>query len=367
MKSLILILLIIPLIGYSQGTTCSNAIVLLPDGVCRNYNASGATGAALNCNVTGNQSNVTWFSYTTNSTASCPKIEINTTPAIPFEVVVYTGCNGSANNYLYPHSLCSLDGDAIWSPDSYNPLQPNTTYYFRIRTQGTFSGGVFEVCASLNTQINDNCPTAMPLDPSYQYDDNGCNTPGPNITAASICAHTLENTAWYSYTIALDGNSIINIKNIDCDNSVAGASSSGFQIGFFTGSCTNLISMPPCTTGAADGNGFVQFTSPYFLAGTQVFVAIDGISGANCTYQIMATNSIPLPLSPRTPPRPVQPLYRISGRTIYINSQDPVLFQLYDNLGRLITYRKVTNTSVSYAAGLYHMRLNNKTHTVWLR
>jgi hypothetical protein len=360
---LLILLVFITSVTFGQGSTCGTAINLLPDSVCRNYFASGATGAALNCNVTGNQSNVTWFAVTTDAAGTCPRINIKTTPAIPFEIVVYDGCNGSASQYLYPQSLCSLDGDGLWSPDSYNFLQPNTTYYFRIRTQGTFSGGVFNICTSWNTNTNDNCPTAMPIDPSYQNDDNGCNTPGPNITAQSICAFTLENTAWYSYTIALDGNSIINIKDIDCDNSSASAGSSGFQIGFFTGGCAGLQQMPPCTSGTADGNGFVQFTSPYFLQGTQVFVAIDGVSGANCTYQIMATNSVPLSLVPRNPtprPRTTQPLFSPIGRNLTV-TQD---FILFDIAGRLV--KKGVAGTYSFASGIYVLRIKDKSHRILL-
>jgi hypothetical protein len=346
-------------IGSTQ-TTCATAYELLPDSVCRNYAASGATGAALACNVNGNQSNVTWFKFTTST--YCPRINIKTVPAIPFEFIVYEGCNGSASQYLYPQSICSLDGDALWSPDSYNPLQPNKTYYLRIRTQGSFSGGMFNICLSWNNSINDNCPTAMPLGPSYQGDDNGCNTPGPGITAQSICAWTLENTAWYTYTIAQDGNSIINIKDIDCDNATASEGNAGFQIGFFTGGCGALQSMPPCTTGTADGSGFIQFTSPYFTQGTQVFVAIDGISGANCTYQILATNSVPLPLTFPTPrPRENNPLFQVRGRNIHVTNN----FVLYDITGRLIARNKAG--SYTYSSGVYVLIIKDKRHIILLR
>jgi hypothetical protein len=357
-----LIFTILLCLNYSIGeaqSTCATANTLIFDGVCRDYAASGATGAAITCNVNGNQSNVTWFKFT--SSTYCPRIEIKTTPAIAFEIVVYDACNG--NQYLYPHSLCSSDGDAIWSPDSYNQLQPNKTYYLRIRTHGNFSGGSFNICANWNTTINDNCPTAMLLDGNYVKDDNGCNTPGPGITAQSICAWTLENTAWYSYTIAQNGNSIININNIDCDN--YSSASDGFQIGFFTGTCGALQQMPPCTTGAANGSGFVQFTSPYFTAGTQVFVAIDGTSGANCTYEIMATNAEPLSLNQQGPrgPRQRPSIYKIQGTTITINER--ARFELYDNIGRLID-RQQTTFSRNYSPGFYHMVINGKVKSIWL-
>jgi hypothetical protein len=81
------------------------------------------------------------------------------------------------------------------------------------------------------------------------------------------------------------GVSIVNINNISCDNG-ASNNSNGFQIGFFTGSCGTLTPIS-CYTGSGS---FVSATTVSLSAGTEVFVAIDGVAGSNCTYEISVIN-----------------------------------------------------------------------------
>jgi hypothetical protein len=79
--------------------------------------------------------------------------------------------------------------------------------------------------------------------------------------------------------------SIVNINNINCDNG-ASNNNNGFQIGFFTGICSSLTPIS-CYSGSG---GFVTASTIALSAGTEVFVAIDGVSGANCKYEINVIN-----------------------------------------------------------------------------
>jgi hypothetical protein len=71
------------------------------------------------------------------------------------------------------------------------------------------------------------------------------------------------------------------------------AAETGFQIGFFVGSCGSLIKIS-CATGSG---GSLTATTGWLPAGTQVFVAMDGNSGSNCSYTITAFNATVLPIT----------------------------------------------------------------------
>lgn len=86
--------------------------------------------------------------------------------------------------------------------------------------------------------------------------------------------------------------SSIQLNNINCDN-LNSAAETGFQIGFFTGTCSSLLKIS-CATGSG---GSLSATTGWLPAGTQVFVAIDGTSGSNCSYSISAFNATVLPIT----------------------------------------------------------------------
>jgi hypothetical protein len=132
----------------------------------------------------------------------------------------------------------------------------------------------------------------MPIGANSIDDNNACHTGGPGVTAAQLCAFSLENTAFYAFTIEHSGPASIYISNISCNNGNLN-NSNGFQIGFFTGDCNTLTPLN-CTA----GEGAAVIATSYSLpAGTKVIVAIDGVSGSNCKYSISTTNAQPLSLS----------------------------------------------------------------------
>lgn len=274
--------LLLTVITYAQGSTCSNAINIPLDGVVHSYATSSSTGAAVVCTYSGNAP-VTWFSFTTNAAAECPLFKITAADGQPCEIALYTGCNGG-NILQTVSSMCFDDGTGLWAPAETYTVAANTTYYLRVRTKAATT---LSIAAQSYTPSNNLCSGALPVDGNGRTDNNSCNKPSSEVTPSQICAMTIENTAFYQYYVASDGVTVINISSISCDNG-AGNNSSGFQIGFFTGNCGSLTNIY-CYQGSGSS---VEATTPSLPAGTKIYVAIDGIAGSNCVYSIAAFNAI---------------------------------------------------------------------------
>lgn len=143
--------------------------------------------------------------------------------------------------------------------------------------------------------VNDVCAGSLPIDavPAATNNDPACSFSGgptantPAITPGDLCAGSLENTAWYTFTVNAAGTVVITIDNIVC---VGGGS--GFQIGYFSGSCGSLTNLG-CSSGSG---GTVTATITGLTAGQVITIAIDGNAGAFCNFDISATNTIPLPI-----------------------------------------------------------------------
>ncbi|MBB1287390.1 T9SS type A sorting domain-containing protein [Flavisolibacter sp. BT320] len=279
MKNAVLIFLSLSWITttHAQGSTCSAPIPIPMDGIVRNYASTANTGMNLICtpNVA---SPVTWFSFTTNATASCPLISVAAGDGQPCEIVFYPFCG----SYLSSSSMCLPDGAGLWSPVPSYVLNSNTTYFLRIKTSTacTISIGAQHYYPGTN-----NCAGALAISTKTTRDNNACNKPTTEVAASDVCAVTLDNTAFYQFYVATTGVCLININNISCDNR-NNSSSSGFQVGFFQGTCGSLTPLS-CMSGTG---GFIQATTPSLPAGTHVYVAIDGTSGANCSYEISGVN-----------------------------------------------------------------------------
>ncbi len=283
-RDLIFVLLILcpfyPVVG--QGDTYSNPIPLTLDGVERDYAVSSSTGDNLMC-TPGTISPITWFSFTTNSVASCPLLAITITDSLPCEIALYNSINGNINNNIESTSgMCFDDGFGLWAPAESLVLGTNKTYYLRIKTA---SVARIRIAGQHTEPANDDCTGALSIGTTAIDDNNACHQPGPGVSPDQLCAFTLENTAFYQFYVASNGSSIINISNITCDN-IGSNNSNGFQIGFFTGDCISLNPIS-CTSGSGD---FVQATSPPLTAGTKVYVAIDGNGGSNCSYSLTGIN-----------------------------------------------------------------------------
>jgi hypothetical protein len=291
MKTYVLLLIfsLLTVNAFSQGTSCASSTLLTLDGVLRSYPASSSTGTAVVCTDNGTTP-ITWFSFTTNATADCPLLNITSIDGQTCEVALYTSCSGNMNNNLEAaSSMCFDDGTGLWAPAQDYIVTANTTYYIRIKTS---TATTIDISGQSHSPSNDDCFGATPITSTPVSDNNSCHTPGPGVMASDLCAFTLENTAFYQFTVEATGSSIITISDIICDNANLN-NNPGFQIGFFTGNCSALTVANPCSSGPGTG-GMVQSTTGTLTGGTKIFVAVDGTSGSNCKYKISATNALVL-------------------------------------------------------------------------
>jgi hypothetical protein len=279
--------------AFSQGTGCTTPFVLIPDAVCRTYTLASVNGSAIHCNTsiyTGT-GYVTIFSFTTNASGDCVLINLTTSGNQPAEVTLFDKCSGGGalQNQEATSSVCFDDGTGLWAPCETVTLIGSKTYFLRIWTPGP---GTITLCTKNYTPPNNTCSGATLIGSVPVTDNNACHKPGTGVTPGQLCAFSLENTAFYSYLVDVAGISVIMINNIVCDNSSVGAVA-GFQIGFFTGDCNALV---PISCYAGTG-GSVSAPTISLPQGTRVTVAIDGMSGSNCTYNITAFNAVYLPIT----------------------------------------------------------------------
>ncbi|GAB4252377.1 MAG: hypothetical protein Kow0079_07100 [Vicingaceae bacterium] len=228
--------------------------------------------------------------FCTNASADCIVLDFSGLPGSDgVSVSIYSTCTGtsSLSGYVSGSANCYSNAtDAIWSSNDVT-LSPNTCYYAYVWSKNGFPGGA-TFCTFTQTPTNDECVGAMPISTVPQTTDNYCMTPGAtDPPPAALCAGSLENTAWYTFTVQNNGDVVITIDNISC---YGGAG--GFQIGFFSGTCGSLTN-DGCSSGSG---GTVTATYTGLTAGDQLYIAIDGNAGANCTYDISATNTVPLPI-----------------------------------------------------------------------
>ena len=284
----LLLLLFYSATTSAQGTSCSSPYDLVLDDVCRDYTISSTTGTALYCTdvaytTTGR---ITIFSFTPS--ASCVLINMTVSGDQPTEVLLYSGCTGGGGlqSQQPTSSMCFNTGQGLWAPAETLILTAGHTYYLRVWTPGT---GTINMCAKNYDPPNDDCTGSTPIGPGPLSDNNACAKPGPGVVASQLCAASLENTVFYAYTVQNTGVSSITIDNISCNNS-NNDNNNGMQIGFFTGNCVALSPLS-CTTTSGQN---VSASTNSLPAGTQVYVAIDGFAGSNCTYTISANNAIPL-------------------------------------------------------------------------
>lgn len=272
--------------GAQTGVDCANAIPLTLDGVCRTYPTSSSVGTSVVCTSYTGSSPVTYFSFTTNSTPDKVLIDITAPTGEPCEVLLYSSSCGS----MYSSSgMCFDDGKGLWSFADNFTIQANHTYKLRVKTTTT---GDITICAKYYTPPNNDCAGATSIGTTEISDNNACNGPGTEISAVALTCglgFTLENTAFYKFYVASDGFCVVNVSNIQCDNG-DGNNSNGFQTLFFKGDCGSLELLGCQSNSNSASSSFLQFTTPSLTAGTKVTVAIDGLQGSNCSYNISGIN-----------------------------------------------------------------------------
>lgn len=279
--------------AFSQGASCNSPHILALDTVSRNFSVSPTSGNAAECSSGFSGSGkITIFSFTTDASGSCVLVHIATSaPVQAAEVALYTGCGGTGTcqGLQTGSSVCFVDGTGYWAASQTLTLLPSTTYYLRVWTA---AAGTITMSARNYPPPNNLCSGASYIGPNATNDNNACAKPSTEVTPIQLCAFSLENTAFYTYYVETNGVSSIQLNSINCDN-LNSAAETGFQIGFFVGSCGSLTKIS-CETGSG---GSLTSTTGWLPAGTQVFVAIDGTAGSNCSYTITAFNAIVLPVT----------------------------------------------------------------------
>ena len=286
------VLCLITTFANGQGASCTNPHVLALDTISRNFSVSPTSGNAAECSSGFSGSGkITVFSFTTDASGSCVIVHIATSaPVQVAEVAMYTGCGGTGTcqGLQTGSSVCFVDGTGYWAPSQTLTLAPNTTYYLRVWTP---AAGTLTMSARNYSPPNNYCSGASWISTYSTDDNNACAKPSTEVTPVQLCAFSLENTAFYTYIVENNGVSSVQLNNVSCDN-LNSAAETGFQIGFFVGSCGSLIKIA-CATGSG---GSLSAPTGWLPAGTQVYVAIDGTAGSNCSYEITAFNATVLPI-----------------------------------------------------------------------
>ncbi len=353
----VIIFLLCSICSYSQpgtatGEDCFNAINIPLDYNCRNYPGTTVanpdpdgdpipipvkTGNPLYCNsaptALASGGRYVWFKFRPTAANACVLLNITASITSPVNAQVATEiayykvkkngsppgtCPDSLQAGNTGGSMCFIDGKGIWAPQLPSNLAANTDYYVRIYTANGAGQTInISICGRQYSPPNDICTQAIPIgnstrNPDGVLDDNVCATASTQETTALtpswLCATSLQNTAWYTYTVQGNGSTSVQFSSVNCD-SYNGQSNVYTQIGLFTvpgGNC--LAGGSPfvpvqksgggvaCTTITTALGTQVLNTQP-LTAGTKVFVAIDGYDGANCQYIIQGiSNIVPVPI-----------------------------------------------------------------------
>jgi hypothetical protein len=298
LKQYIFILLfsVISYFSFSQATCASpyNLGTIGSSNACVNFASNGTTGSAP-CAGSGygGSGGVTYVRFCTGATVSCINFNLTNGGSLGnFAVTVYSA---NCTTLMDAQCLGNNGSGATFNTAApiYNAYQPNSCYIARIWTGNT---GGFSLCAQAMAPANDYCSNPTQISPVSQALNNFCMTAGSNgsyvePTAAQFCAGSLENNAWYSVTTlsncSFPCTVTVTIAGITCSGGGA-----GFQIGYWTGACSSLTNIG-CTSGTG---GTVTATITNLNPNQTVLIGIDGNAGANCTYSMSATNTIPLPI-----------------------------------------------------------------------
>ena len=281
-------LLFLPLFSLSQpGSSCSSPIPITMDSISRSYPISAATGGNVVCTSLGT-SPITYFSLVANSSAQNMILKITGPNTGWVEVAFYNSTSCTNGNFQAASSICFYDGTGLWAPSQNFVITPNQTYILRIKTATT---GSLTIQGYYYTPPNNSCATAMPIGTILTFDNNAAHNPATGISPAGVCAVNLTNTALYTYTVDYTGPTGISLENLICDNNYqSDLLNLGFQVGIFKGSCAGLTNVA-CYI-AVQGN--IQFSGGTQAAGTQMYIAINGILSSNCDYGIRAINALVL-------------------------------------------------------------------------
>lgn len=281
--------------SFSQTCTSINAGTPGSSATCYDFDASSSWAGSSPCAGSGHGGGgfVRIIRFCTNASTDCVAFDFSGLSAAGGTAyTIYGTCTGSGTLGSYTGAGgCDVDNANTTFTTSSATLSPNTCYYLRVWTKNAPTSSS-SLCISSIDPPNDVCTGAEGVDATPSATDNYCTTAGPTtntptITPGMLCAGSLENTAWYSFTAVATADIVMTLANFSCSGGGA-----GYQIGFFSGTCGSLSNFG-CTSGSS---GTVNVTITGVTAGQTVYVAIDGNAGANCTFDISATNTVALPI-----------------------------------------------------------------------
>lgn len=138
---------------------------------------------------------------------------------------------------------------------------------------------LFYVCSAFaGSAQSDNCAGATVLTECTIFNAN--NT-GATIGAddsyipVDICASSIDNTVWFTFTASTTGPYTFTVSNISC------TASTSIEMAVFSGSCGSLTALN-CDAGTV--NPSMSFNA---TAGTNYFIVVDGSIGSDCTFDAL--------------------------------------------------------------------------------
>lgn len=299
-KKIILFFLFILLAIYNveaqTGASCATAINTgTPNGTSTCFTQSnGTTGSTAGCTGSGygGSGGVTYFKFCTNASASCVAFDVtNGTASGNYEFTIFD----AACSYVSGSIACGgVAGTGKEFTTAGIGLAANTCYYLRVWSG---NAGSLTICTSTAVSSNDLCGAPQQISTTALAGTNLCATASAtDPPPAQFGAGSLENNIWYSFTTntlcVSPCTVVVSISNISC---VGGGS--GFQIGYWSGSCTGTSTTSLTYLGNTTGSGGTVTTTITGLSpGQKITIGIDGNAGANCTFSISASNTQPLPV-----------------------------------------------------------------------
>ena len=283
---------------------CTNAVTLTSGvSVCGNTYGASQNAPATTGGCTTDQ--YVWYKFTTGATVGCYSFNgtnIVAPTCATNAFLLYSGCSaaGGAAGTLNGFNLSNNAFNDFSTADLTTAMTANTTYYLAM---GTDYNATF--CLNYNANVtaaaNDQCSGALAIGSTAVATDNasaGCEytyvpAQDANITPASVCAGTLENVSWFTFTTLATGAVSISFANILCNNG-----GGGFQTGLFTGSSCAALTMGTSGTAicVAAASGTVTYSIASSTAGTTYYIGMDGNAGSNCHFNVSGTNVVPLPI-----------------------------------------------------------------------
>ncbi len=242
-----------------------------------------------------------WYKFTTPASPGCYSFANQQATAGCNYVTVYpSSCPSQGSAFLNNNTSTNVYNDQGSSEPGFGGMLPNTTYF--VSVANTVAGGTFTLNVKPNTPIasNDLCSSPIAIGTTSVLTDNavaGCEysyvaAQDANVAPATLCASSLENISWFSFTAVATGTVTIKFSTILCNNG-----GGGIQTGLITGTCASYtIGTSGSAICAAASSGTITYNITNATAGQTYLIGVDGNAGSNCHFFVSGTNVVPLPI-----------------------------------------------------------------------